>query len=67
MLAPENYYGTCPYYQSYAKPGDLGMCAFDCWEEPVCVTCEPEGGWRLRWRNTETGRFAKAPKEAANA
>lgn len=29
----------CPFYQG------RGTCPGGCWEEPRCITDEPEGGW----------------------
>lgn len=29
----------CAYYR------EGGLCSFGCWEEPRCITDEPEGGW----------------------
>lgn len=38
----------CPYYARFQNlPGHDpdGVCAFTCYDEPVCVTGEPLGGW----------------------
>lgn len=32
----------CAYYRG------IGICSFGCWEEPVCHTEEPLGGWQRR-------------------
>ena len=32
----------CAYYRG------IGICSFGCWEEPVCYTDEPPGGWYWR-------------------
>ena len=49
--------GSCPYYR-FNYCGDetiareVAVCAFGCSDEPVCVTCVPDGGWpstRVLW------------------
>jgi hypothetical protein len=39
--------GTCPYYAHYRNPEQNPMvpCTFGCWDEPRCITDEPEEGW----------------------
>lgn len=44
----ENDLGDCPYFATYAGLpwAEKGaVCSYGCWEEPECVTCEPNGGW----------------------
>lgn len=37
---------SCPYFQTMTKPdAERGTCSFGCWDEPRCITCEPENGW----------------------
>ena len=37
--------GTCPYYAHYRHNAPFGTCSFGCWDEPRCITDEPEEGW----------------------
>ena len=39
--------GRCPYYAHYRNPEKNPMkpCIFGCWDEPHCITDEPEEGW----------------------
>ena len=39
--------GRCPYYAHYRNPEKNPMkpCVFGCWDEPRCITDEPEEGW----------------------
>lgn len=43
--------GDCPYFASANRlPGfdPAAVCGHGCYEEPACVTCEPEDGWPSR-------------------
>lgn len=45
---PEGDLGQCPYLPRFwNEPGHdpNATCAFGCYDEPECVTCEPDGGW----------------------
>lgn len=57
--------GSCPYFAHYYNPEEnpMGTCTFGCWEEPECVTCQPEGGWAGYPRDPETG--FPLPRQAA--
>lgn len=39
--------GSCPYYLKNGKEGAHGVntCSFGCYDEPSCMTDEPNGGW----------------------
>ena len=41
---------SCPYFQRMSgTPGyETGSCGWGCYDEPSCITDEPEGGWPER-------------------
>ena len=45
-------YAGCPYLLQNGAEGKYGpnTCIGGCWEEPSCVTMEPEGGWQVSVR-----------------
>lgn len=52
-LSPD--YGTCGYYLwTKNQDGPFLTCSFGCFEEPECITCEPDGGWPLAVTQTNT-------------
>ena len=46
-VAATEAYARCPYRLQDGGEGRYGpnTCIGGCWEEPMCVTSEPEGGW----------------------
>ena len=52
--------GLCPYLRQDGSMGRHGpnTCLGGCWEEPRCITTEPEGGWGSLKRGRERRRDA---------